>query len=83
MDGPHCECDNFSCDRYNGELCSGPDHGECVCGMYLRCTVFAQGLEKDVCVGDFAVRLRRTSQFLYIYVRYSGEHYYEELCFTS
>jgi hypothetical protein len=32
VDGPHCECDNFSCDRYNGELCSGPDHGECVCG---------------------------------------------------
>jgi len=30
--GDYCECDNFSCDRYNGELCSGPDHGECVCG---------------------------------------------------
>jgi len=30
--GKFCECDNFSCDRYNGELCSGPDHGECVCG---------------------------------------------------
>ncbi|XP_071803811.1 integrin beta-1-B-like [Asterias amurensis] len=26
-----CECDNFSCDRYKGELCGGPDHGVCVC----------------------------------------------------
>merc|ERR1740123_2927093 len=24
------------CDRYNGELCSGPDHGECVCGKCKR-----------------------------------------------
>ena len=32
VSGDYCECDNFSCDRYNGELCSGPDHGECVCG---------------------------------------------------
>ena len=30
--GDYCECDNFSCDRYDGKLCSGPDHGECVCG---------------------------------------------------
>ena len=30
--GDYCECDNFSCDRYDGQLCSGPDHGECVCG---------------------------------------------------
>ena len=34
--GDYCECDNYSCDRYNGELCSGPDHGECVCGK-CRC----------------------------------------------
>ena len=32
MSGDYCECDNFSCDRYNGELCSGPDHGVCQCG---------------------------------------------------
>ena len=32
ISGDYCECDNYSCDRYNGELCSGPDHGECVCG---------------------------------------------------
>ncbi|XP_046391367.1 integrin beta-PS isoform X2 [Ischnura elegans] len=31
--GPFCECDNFSCDRHNGELCSGSDHGECSCGQ--------------------------------------------------
>ena len=33
ISGDFCECDNFSCDRYNGELCSGEDHGECVCGQ--------------------------------------------------
>ena len=32
VSGAYCQCDNFSCDRYNGELCSGPGHGECVCG---------------------------------------------------
>lgn len=30
--GPLCECDNFSCDREGGKLCSGPDHGRCDCG---------------------------------------------------
>ncbi|XP_037919074.1 integrin beta-PS isoform X1 [Hermetia illucens] len=30
--GPYCECDNFSCDRHNQLLCSGPDHGRCECG---------------------------------------------------
>uniref|UniRef100_A0A8D8UPU8 Integrin beta n=1 Tax=Cacopsylla melanoneura TaxID=428564 RepID=A0A8D8UPU8_9HEMI len=30
--GQHCECDNFSCDRHNGLLCSGPGQGSCVCG---------------------------------------------------
>eukprot|EP00092_Neocalanus_flemingeri_P016472 GFUD01017825.1.p1 GENE.GFUD01017825.1~~GFUD01017825.1.p1 ORF type:complete len:278 (-),score=51.40 GFUD01017825.1:117-950(-) len=33
VSGEYCECDNFSCDRYNGELCSGPDHGDCMCGQ--------------------------------------------------
>lgn len=32
ISGAFCECDNFSCDRHNGVLCSGPDHGTCVCG---------------------------------------------------
>jgi protocadherin alpha len=32
VSGDYCECDNFSCDRYNGELCSGADHGVCQCG---------------------------------------------------
>lgn len=30
--GQYCECDNFSCDRHNGVLCSGPDQGTCDCG---------------------------------------------------
>lgn len=30
--GKYCECDNFSCDRFDGKVCAGPDHGTCVCG---------------------------------------------------
>ena len=30
--GEFCECDNFSCDRHEKRLCSGPEHGSCVCG---------------------------------------------------
>nr|XP_028558252.1 integrin beta-3 [Podarcis muralis] len=30
ISGKYCECDDFSCVRFKGELCSG--HGECVCG---------------------------------------------------
>lgn len=33
ISGKYCECDNFSCDRHNGILCSGPDQGVCVCGQ--------------------------------------------------
>lgn len=32
ISGPFCECDNFSCDYANGLLCSGSDHGTCICG---------------------------------------------------
>ncbi|XP_063601082.1 tenascin-X-like [Penaeus indicus] len=31
VSGQFCECTNFLCDRFNGRLCSGPDHGECIC----------------------------------------------------
>nr|XP_023020280.1 integrin beta-PS isoform X1 [Leptinotarsa decemlineata]XP_023020284.1 integrin beta-PS isoform X1 [Leptinotarsa decemlineata] len=31
--GRYCECDNFSCERHDGELCSGPKHGICDCGV--------------------------------------------------
>lgn len=30
--GLFCECDNFSCDRHEGDLCGGSEHGECKCG---------------------------------------------------
>lgn len=33
VQGQFCECDNFSCDRSGGLLCSGPEHGECNCGQ--------------------------------------------------
>jgi len=39
VSGDYCECDNFSCDRYDGKLCSGPDHGVCNCG---KCECFAE-----------------------------------------
>ncbi|XP_072041175.1 integrin beta-1-A-like [Amphiura filiformis] len=31
ISGPFCECDNFSCDRYEGEICGGPKRGKCIC----------------------------------------------------
>ncbi|KAG9508444.1 Integrin beta-PS, partial [Fragariocoptes setiger] len=31
--GKYCECDNFSCDRHEGKVCSGPEHGTCECGV--------------------------------------------------
>ncbi|XP_056640802.1 integrin beta-PS isoform X1 [Diorhabda sublineata] len=31
--GKYCECDNFSCERHDGKLCSGADHGICDCGV--------------------------------------------------
>ncbi|KAI9549957.1 hypothetical protein GHT06_007613 [Daphnia sinensis] len=33
ISGKYCECDNFSCDRIDGNLCSG--HGDCNCGQCL------------------------------------------------
>lgn len=33
--GTYCECDNFSCERHEGLLCSGPDHGTCDCGACI------------------------------------------------
>jgi len=32
VNGQFCECDNFSCDYFNGLPCAGPDHGTCECG---------------------------------------------------
>lgn len=32
ISGEFCQCDNFSCDRNNGVLCSGPEQGICDCG---------------------------------------------------
>ncbi|GBP10850.1 Integrin beta-PS [Eumeta japonica] len=32
ISGPYCECDNYTCDLNKGEMCSGPEHGRCVCG---------------------------------------------------
>ncbi|XP_072042079.1 integrin beta-5-like [Amphiura filiformis] len=31
VSGPFCQCDNFSCDRFEGELCGGSQRGKCVC----------------------------------------------------
>lgn len=30
--GKFCECDNYTCLRNKGKICSGPDHGHCECG---------------------------------------------------
>ncbi|KRT83202.1 hypothetical protein AMK59_4529 [Oryctes borbonicus] len=33
--GTYCECDDFSCDRHEGLICGGPDHGICQCGVCI------------------------------------------------
>ncbi|XP_038610606.1 integrin beta-3 isoform X2 [Tachyglossus aculeatus] len=53
--GRYCECDDFSCVRYKGEMCSG--HGQCSCGDchcdsdwtgdYCNCTT-----RKDTCMSN-------------------------------
>lgn len=37
IEGKYCECDNMSCPRHEGLICSGPDHGECKCGKCEPC----------------------------------------------
>ncbi|XP_070565216.1 integrin beta-1-A-like isoform X2 [Ptychodera flava] len=37
--GKFCECDNMSCDRSGGEVCGGPERGECVCDKDLQKSV--------------------------------------------
>lgn len=32
VSGKFCQCDNFSCDRVQGQLCGGPSQGFCDCG---------------------------------------------------
>ncbi|XP_071459919.1 integrin beta-3 [Marmota flaviventris] len=53
--GKYCECDDFSCVRYKGEMCSG--HGQCSCGdclcdsdwtgYYCNCT-----MRTDTCMSS-------------------------------
>ncbi|XP_050018118.1 integrin beta-2-like protein [Alexandromys fortis] len=31
--GQYCECDNVNCERYNGQVCGGPQRGSCFCGQ--------------------------------------------------
>jgi protocadherin alpha len=45
ISGQFCECDNFSCDRHNSILCSGPENGICECGT---CKCF-DGWEGNAC----------------------------------
>ncbi|EDL03669.1 integrin beta 2-like, isoform CRA_a [Mus musculus] len=30
--GQYCECDNVNCERYDGQVCGGPERGHCSCG---------------------------------------------------
>lgn len=46
ISGPFCECDNFSCDRNDGVLCSGAEQGTCVCGK-CQCLSGWTGLACD------------------------------------
>lgn len=45
ISGSYCECNNFSCKRIKGRLCSGTTHGYCDCG---KCKCYA-GFGGDAC----------------------------------
>uniref|UniRef100_A0A2C9LME8 EGF-like domain-containing protein n=1 Tax=Biomphalaria glabrata TaxID=6526 RepID=A0A2C9LME8_BIOGL len=30
--GPYCECDDYSCNQFNEQICGGPERGKCNCG---------------------------------------------------
>ncbi|XP_033639880.1 integrin beta-1-like [Asterias rubens] len=51
ISGRFCECDNFSCERYNGELCGGAVRGQCVCDEKSRRSVCKckPGFSGDAC----------------------------------
>ncbi|CAB1458070.1 unnamed protein product [Pleuronectes platessa] len=60
--GPYCECDNYSCLRFRGELCGGHgvcDCGECHChsgwtGEYCNCSTSTEACMSEdgtVCSG--------------------------------
>ncbi|RZF37188.1 hypothetical protein LSTR_LSTR014396 [Laodelphax striatellus] len=47
--GAFCECDNFSCDRYDGVLCSGPEQGTCECGQCVCKPGWTHGARGQAC----------------------------------
>nr|XP_055059275.1 integrin beta-1-like [Misgurnus anguillicaudatus] len=56
--GRYCECDNFSCDRFNNKLCGG--HGVCQCGSCV-CEPGYAGSACD-CSLDTSTCLARNNQ---------------------
>lgn len=45
ISGRYCQCDNFSCERHDRKLCSGPAQGKCECGQ----CVCAEGWQGKAC----------------------------------
>ncbi|XP_023571679.1 integrin beta-2 isoform X2 [Octodon degus] len=43
--GRYCECDNMNCERYDGQVCGGPERGRCDCH---RCFC-EKGFEGSAC----------------------------------
>lgn len=43
--GQYCECDNFNCERYDGQVCGGLKRGSCSCGQ-CNCK---EGFEGSAC----------------------------------
>ncbi|XP_037065500.1 integrin beta-2-like protein isoform X2 [Peromyscus leucopus] len=43
--GRYCECDNYNCERHDGQVCGGPQRGSCFCG---QCSCKA-GFEGSAC----------------------------------
>jgi integrin beta 1 len=87
ISGQFCECDNFSCDRHNSVLCSGPEHGTCECGS-CKCNDGWEGAacecsssidtckapNGDICSGHGSCVCGRCECEIKEDVRYSGKY---------
>jgi integrin beta 1 len=85
--GQFCECDNFSCDRSNGEICSGHEHGTCECGK-CKCldgwkgtacecsssTDTCMAPNGEICSGQGECKCGRCECKVKDNVRYSGKY---------
>ena len=90
ISGEFCQCDNYSCERENGLLCSGPDQDKCDCGACIceegwsgpacQCTTSEEtckapnALNGELCSGQGSCVCGRCECEINVGIRYSGKY---------